>query len=173
MRRLPYLLIIIMAVVVTGLLSGARWFGTPVAIPAPAPSATAIIQSTPTAPVPADIVLNANGCAEGSNFTLPATHEPTLLVRNDAAEAMVFTVPQLQRSVSVPPGQVLPINLPRYIMGSFASYCLTDRQHTALGGTNPYLCILQPAEIAPYALTVGTFTIAPHDRIKELNNPPA
>lgn len=115
----------------------------------------------------ADMVITARGC-DAPAFTLSASREPWIAVRNDAANPMAFTIPQLQRSIDLAPGQIAKLELPRYIMGDFPFFCLTKEQHDALGGDNPYVCVLQPNEIAPFALTSGTFTIAPHGRIKEI-----
>ncbi|KAB8144644.1 hypothetical protein F8S13_07175 [Chloroflexia bacterium SDU3-3] len=117
---------------------------------------------------PADITLSESGCAEAS-FTLPPTREPLITLRNTSSEPMVFTIPKIAQWVSVPPHASAPFQLPRYIMGNFTAFCMSESEHEALnGGGNHFLCSLQPEEVAPYALNSVAFTIATHDRIHEL-----
>jgi hypothetical protein len=116
---------------------------------------------------PADITIGERGCTSGA-FTLPASREPRIVLRNDAAERMVFTLPKMNRWIALAPGQQASFELPRYIMGRFDFFCLTEAEHARLAGGNPYLCSLEPAELAPVARSAGTFEIAPHNRIKEL-----
>lgn len=116
---------------------------------------------------PADITLSESGCAEAS-FTLPPTREPLITLRNNASEPMVFTIPKIAQWVSVPPHATAPFELPRYIMGNFTAFCMTEAEHQAMNGGNHFVCSLQPEEIAPYALGSVAFTIATHDRIHEL-----
>jgi len=118
---------------------------------------------------PADITLSESGCIDAS-FTLPPTREPQITLRNTSSEPMVFTIPKIAQWVSVPAHGTAPFDLPRYIMGNFTAFCMTEAEHEALngGGSNHFLCSLQPEEIAPYALNSVAFTIATHDRIHEL-----
>lgn len=117
-----------------------------------------------------DLVLTPSGCTV-DQWTLPATREPTITVANRASEAMVFSIPNRLLSITVAPQQTARLNLPRYVMGSWDFFCLTERAHNELNGGVPseYMCSVDPIRMRPYALSSGMFTIAPHDRIQELN----
>ncbi len=120
------------------------------------------------APTPAvDLAINANGCVPGS-ISLPPTHEPALTIRNTAHEAMVVSIPAMDRWIELAPGASGVLELPRYIMGTFDLFCLSAADHSALGGDNPLLCVLEPAELAPVARSAGMLVIEPHDRIREV-----
>lgn len=118
----------------------------------------------------ADITITAAGCA--TSFVLPPEREPLISVVNRAADPMVLTLPTLNRWVALAPGQQADFELPRYIMGSFDFFCLTEADHTVLGGSNPFLCSLEPAQVAPLARSGGIFEIAQHNRIQELVGAP-
>ncbi len=124
---------------------------------------------TPTRPA-ADLTITGRGCATTS-FLLPAEHEPTITVENQAAERMVFTIPTMNRWVVLGQGERADFELPRYIMGSFDFFCLSEADHTTLSGGNPFLCALEPAQLAPVARSAGTFKIAQHNRIQEVLQP--
>lgn len=117
----------------------------------------------------ADLVITSTGCAE--RFTLPNTREPVFSVANRTDAPMVLTIPRLVRFVTIAPGAVADFELPRYIMGDFAFFCLGEAEHLALSGGNPFLCSSEPAEVAPVALSEGVFVIEPHDRINEVAGP--
>lgn len=129
-------------------------------IPAPVPSIS---------DVAADITITDNGCT-ATTFRLTAQREPQITIYNQSTQAMVFTLPKMALALTVEPHQVGTLYLPRYIMGSFAFFCLTETAHTQLNGGMPsdFVCSLDPREIGPYALTSGTFVIEPHTRIEEL-----
>lgn len=117
----------------------------------------------------ADLVITEAGC--GDRFVLPNSREPVVNVANATDTPMVLTIPQMVRFVTVPPGDTAEFELPRYIMGDFAFFCLGEAQHLALSGGNPFLCAAEPAQVAPVALSEGTFVIEPHERIKEIVGP--
>lgn len=118
-----------------------------------------------------DIVITQAGC--GERFVLASEREPVISVENRTDTPMVLTIPQMVRFVTVQPGGTAEFELPRYIMGDFAFFCLGEAEHLALSGGNPFLCASEPAEVAPVALSGGTFVIEPHDRIKELSAAPS
>ena len=115
----------------------------------------------------ADITLTDRGCTS-TQFVLPATREPRILVANQAAETMVFSIPEMNRWVAVPGGQQADFELPRYIMGDFDFFCLTEAAHSGLGGGNPLVCAFEPGELAPVARSRGLFEIQQHNRINEV-----
>ncbi len=131
--------------------------------PAPVQSISAVEK------VEADIIITGKGCA-ATNFTLAAQREPQITLYNQSTQAMVFTLPKMALALTVEPHQVGTLHLPRYIMGRFAFFCLTETAHTRLNGGMPgdFVCSLDPREVGPYALTSGTFVIEPHTRIEEL-----
>ncbi len=131
--------------------------------PAPVPSISVAEE------VEVDMIITDNGCM-ATNFTLAAQREPQITIYSQATRTMVFTLPKMALALTVEPHQVGTLHLPRYIMGSFAFFCLTETAHTRLNGGLPtdFVCSLDPREIAPYALTSGTFVIEPHTRIDEL-----
>ncbi len=91
-----------------------------------------------------------------------------LSVRNIADEAMVVSIPTMDRWIELAPGSDGVFELPRYIMGTFDLFCLSATNHRALGGDNPFLCVLEPAELMPVARSVGVLHIEPHNRIREV-----
>lgn len=140
----------------------------------------ALLAACSAAPLPqtahapaADITLTDRGCTS-TQFVLPATREPHITVANQAAETMVFSIPEMNRWVAVPGGQQADFELPRYIMGDFDFFCLTEAAHIALGGGNPLVCAFEPGELAPVARSRGLFEIQQHNRINEvISNQPA
>ncbi|OAN43825.1 hypothetical protein A6A03_17805 [Chloroflexus islandicus] len=127
-----------------------------------------ILQSACTAPAPAvDLAVAANGCKPVS-ISLPPAHEPALTIRNTASEAMVVSIPAMDRWIELAPGASGVLELPRYIMGTFDLFCLSAADHRTLGGDNPLLCVLEPAELVPAARSAGVLVIEPHDRIREV-----
>ncbi len=116
-----------------------------------------------------DLVITERGCAT-ERFVLPSTREPVISVENRASTPMVLTIPLMVRFVTVAPGSTASFELPRYIMGSFEFFCLSEANHLILSGGNPFLCAAEPKEVAPVALSGGIFEIAPHERIKELSS---
>lgn len=116
---------------------------------------------------PADITITADGCST-SSFFLPAEREPQISIANQAAEPMVFTLPLMNEWVSLAPGQQADFALPRYIMGRFDFFCLSEAEHTAIAGGNPFLCVTEPQELAPVARSAGVFEIEQHNRIQEV-----
>jgi hypothetical protein len=115
----------------------------------------------------ADITIGDGGCP-AAQFFLPNTREPEILVANDADIPMVFSIPTMNRWVTVAPNTEASFALPRYIMGSFDFFCLSEEEHTRLGGGNPFLCALEPRELAAVARSQGTFEIEMHNRIEEV-----
>jgi hypothetical protein len=77
-------------------------------------------------------------------------------------------LPKMNRWISLEPGEQQAFELPRYIMGEFEFFCLSDADHIAIGGGNPFVCGLEPAELAQVARSSGMFVIEPHDRIYEV-----
>ncbi len=114
-----------------------------------------------------DLTINAAGCSPAS-VTLTPNREPALTVRNAAPEAMVVSVPTMDRWIELEAGATGVFELPRYIMGTFDLFCLSTADHRALGGDNPFLCVLEPAELAPVARSAGILVIEPHERIREV-----
>lgn len=121
---------------------------------------------SPRAPA-ADITLGEAGCAAPS-FFLPNTREPEITLANTASVPMVFSIPTMDRWAAVAPGERATFELPRYIMGRFDFFCLSEDAHSGLGGGNPFLCALEPAELAAVARSQGVFEIERHDRIREV-----
>ncbi|MGC8952500.1 cupredoxin domain-containing protein [Chloroflexus sp.] len=120
------------------------------------------------APTPvADLTLNTGGCMP-SSITLPPTHEPMLTIHNTAHEAMVVSIPVMDLWIEVAPRDSGVLELPRYIMGTFDLFCLSAADHRALGGDNPFLCVLEPDELRPVSRSSGKLIIEPHDRIREV-----
>ncbi|GAB4425001.1 MAG: cupredoxin domain-containing protein [Chloroflexi bacterium OHK40] len=115
----------------------------------------------------ADVTITSEGCSTSELF-LAKTREPVLRVANRASAPMVLTVPTMNEWISVPPGAEAEFELPRYIMGRFDFFCLGEAEHTELSGGNPFLCALEPAEVAPVALSGGVLEIEQHDRIREI-----
>ncbi len=114
-----------------------------------------------------DLTIGASGCVPGS-IRLAPDHEPALRIRNTAPEAMVVSIPAMDRWIELTPGATERFELPRYIMGTFDIFCLSAVDHTALGGDNPFVCMLEPADLAPVARSAGVLEIEPHDRIREV-----
>lgn len=102
------------------------------------------------------------------SLTLPPEREPVLSVRNSADEVMVVSIPTMDRWIELAPGSDGVFELPRYIMGTFDLFCLSAADHRALGGDNPFLCVLEPTELAPVARSAGVLQIEPHNRIREV-----
>jgi hypothetical protein len=123
----------------------------------------------PGAPA-ADITLTDGGCTSAS-FSLPNTREPQITLANQAAVPMVFSLPRMDRWQVVAPGARATFDLPRYIMGSFDFFCLSEAEHSKAGGGNPLLCSLEPRDLAAVARSQGVFEIEHHDRIKEVLRP--
>lgn len=115
----------------------------------------------------ADITLTDDGCAS-AGFVLPNTREPRITLANTAAAPMVFSLPAMNRWAVLGPGERAAFELPRYIMGRFDFFCLSEAEHTRLGGGNPFLCALEPGELAAVARSQGIFEIERHDRIQEV-----
>lgn len=115
----------------------------------------------------AEIILTARGC-QTDHFTLRPDREPIITIANEAATPMVFTLPVMNRWLALQPGEQSTFELPRYIMGDFDFFCLEEAEHTRVSGGNPYLCVMEPAELAPVALSRGLFEIEPHNRIREV-----
>jgi hypothetical protein len=114
----------------------------------------------------ADITITESGCTAPS-FLLPADREPVITVENRSAERMVFTLPTMNRWVALGENEQAEFELPRYIMGSFDFFCLTEAAHTTAAGGNPFLCVMEPAELAPVARSRGMFEISQHNRLQE------
>lgn len=116
-------------------------------------------------PPAADVVLTERGCDRGE-LALPADRPPQLLVRNEAAEPMVITLPDISNFAVVEPGQRAALELQPYAWGTFQFFCLTERDHTAVGGamSGPFVCGIDAYTLRPVALSSGTLTIAQHDR---------
>lgn len=114
-----------------------------------------------------DLTVGANGCVPAS-ITLSPNHEPLLSVRNTTDEAMVVSIPAMDRWIELAPKTNGVFELPRYIMGSFDLFCLNAADHRALGGDNPFMCVLEPADLAPVARSSGILVIEPHNRIREV-----
>lgn len=127
---------------------------------------TACATTQPPGTPPADITITERGCTAEA-FLLPADREPTITVVNQSAERMVFTLPTMNRWVALGTDERVDFELPRYIMGSFDFFCLTEAAHTAKAGGNPFLCVMEPAELAPVARSRGIFEIAWHNRLQE------
>ncbi len=121
--------------------------------------------ATPTAVV--DLTIRSNGCTPAT-VIIPPEREPKLTIRNITTETMVVSIPTMDRWIEVAPGADSVLELPRYIMGSFDLFCLSATDHSALGGDNPFLCVLEPAELMPVARSAGILVIEPHDRIREI-----
>lgn len=127
-----------------------------------------VLLSACAAPAPAvDLTINTDGCRP-ERITLPPQHPPALTIHNTAREAMVVSIPTMDRWIELAPGASAVLELPRYIMGTFDLFCLSASDHRALGGDNPFLCVLEPAELAPVARSAGWLVIEPHDRIREV-----
>jgi hypothetical protein len=69
-------------------------------------------------PPQADIVITETGCTSPT-FTLAADREPTITVANTASVAMVFTIPNRALAVEVAPGSSVPLEIPRYLLGTY------------------------------------------------------
>ncbi|WP_232218786.1 cupredoxin domain-containing protein [Chloroflexus sp. Y-396-1] len=121
--------------------------------------------ATPTAAV--DLTIRSNGCTPAT-VIIPPEREPKLTIRNTTTETMVVSIPTMDRWIEVAPGTDSVLELPRYIMGSFDLFCLSATDHSALDGDNPFLCVLEPAELMPVARSAGILVIEPHDRIREI-----
>jgi Cupredoxin-like domain len=126
--------------------------------------------TTDTAAPSADITITEQGCTTAS-FALPASREPHVSIINQSNQPMVFSIPTMNRWEVLAPQQQATFELPRYIMGSFDFFCLTEAAHTSVGGGNPYLCLLDPKYLKPVALSAGLFEIQPHNRIQEVLHP--
>lgn len=127
-----------------------------------------LLCSACAAPTPTvDLTVTSQGCSPVS-LTLPSEREPVLKARNIADEAMVVSIPTMDRWIELAPGSDGVFELPRYIMGTFDLFCLSATDHRALGGDNPFLCVLEPAELVPVARSVGVLHIEPHNRIREV-----
>jgi hypothetical protein len=116
------------------------------------------------------LVLSASGCSD-STVRIAADAEPVIHLANEAAEPMVVSVPKFALAVAVRAGRDAVVELPRYIMGDFALFCVTDVAHAAAGGhtsSTGLVCGLDDARLAPVALTVGRLVIEPHNRILEV-----
>jgi hypothetical protein len=121
----------------------------------------------------ARLVLSSSGCS-ASTVRIAADGEPVIHVANEADEAMVISVPKFALAVAVPAGREARVELPRYIMGDFALFCVTDAAHAAAGGHtsgNALVCGLDNIQLAPVALTAGRLVIEPHDRLLEVVPP--
>jgi hypothetical protein len=122
-------------------------------------------------PAPAgDIILTNSGCTS-SAFFLPNTREPQITLANQADVPMVFSIPRMDRWQVLGPGTRATFDLPRYSMGSFDFFCLSESEHTKAGGGNPLLCALEPKDLAAVARSRGTFEIEHHERIREVLGP--
>lgn len=124
------------------------------------------------APTPAlaDIVITETGCTT-TRFVLPADHQPQMSLLNQSTEPMVFTLPRMANAVAVAPGERVILELPRYIMGEFDFFCMTERAHVVLGGSvggETVVCGVDSQAIRPLALTSGTLIIEPHTRLEQL-----
>ncbi|ACL23629.1 cupredoxin domain-containing protein [Chloroflexus aggregans] len=126
-----------------------------------------LVSACATSTTAVDLTLNTGGCTPNS-ITLPPTHEPTLTIRNIAHEAMVVSIPVMDLWIEVAPRDSGALELPRYIMGTFDLFCLSAADHRALGGDNPFLCVLEPDELRPVSRSSGKLIIEPHDRIREI-----
>ena len=118
----------------------------------------------------ARLVLSSAGCAP-STVRIAADGEPVIHVTNEADESMVLSVPKFALAVAVPGGGDAIVELPRYIMGDFALFCVTDAAHASAGGHTSgtaLVCGLDDARLSPLALTAGRLVIEPHDRILEV-----
>jgi hypothetical protein len=115
----------------------------------------------------ADILLTDQGCSTTSLF-IAKEQGPRFSVFNRSAVSMVVTVPVMNTWVTVAPESEASFELPRYIMGSFDFFCLTEAEHVAVSGGNPLLCVLEPADLLPVSLSSGVLEIEQHDRIQEL-----
>jgi hypothetical protein len=125
---------------------------------------------TTDTPASTDIVITAAGCTS-TRFVLPAHREPRISLLNQANEPMVFTLPKMASSVLLDPDERVNLELPPYMMGEFAFFCLTRSTHVALGGTTGgeiFVCGLDAATLQPHALTSGRFVIEPHNRLQQL-----
>jgi hypothetical protein len=123
---------------------------------------------TPTPATPtADLTITGSGCTTTS-FLLPADRDPLITVENQAPERMVFTIPTMNRWVALGQGERADFELPRYIMGRFDFFCLTEADHNTAAGGNPFLCAMEPGELAPVARSAGIFEIEQHNRIEEV-----
>lgn len=120
----------------------------------------------------ADILVNDSGCTQNS-YTLTSDRSPQLLVSNRAADAMVVTIPDINNSVTVPPGEQANLELHPYIWGDYQFFCLTDSDHTAVGGAmnSAFVCGIDAYTIKPYARSSGSLTIERHDRVEQLPTP--
>ncbi|GAB4114499.1 MAG: hypothetical protein Fur005_42770 [Roseiflexaceae bacterium] len=116
----------------------------------------------------ADIVIGAQGC-DRNRLTLVSTREPNLLVENSTTQAMVVSLPDLNNSVTVPPGQRANLAIQPFFWGQAEYYCLTETDHTAAGGNmaNGLVCGLDSYSIRPLALSSGTLTVEQHDRAEQ------
>lgn len=113
-----------------------------------------------------DIVLRDAGC-DRTLLTLESNRPPHLLVRNESAEPMVVSLPDLGNSVTVAAGQVGELAIQPYVWGDVAFYCLTERDHTAAGGAamaTGFVCGIDSYTIRPLARSSGTLRIKRHDR---------
>lgn len=115
------------------------------------------------------IVMTQSGCS-AAHFRLAPDREPLITVENQADTAMVLTIPVMNRWIAVEPSAQAEFELPRYIMGSFDYFCLEEAEHTRISGGNPFLCSMEPDEVAPVALSQGIFEIEPHNRIEEISS---
>jgi len=115
----------------------------------------------------ADITITATGCTTNA-FLLPAEREPLITIENQAAERMVFTLPTMNRWVALGQNERTAFELPRYIMGRFDFFCLPETAHTEAADGNPFLCVMEPADLLPVARSSGLFEIAQHNRIQEV-----
>lgn len=114
-----------------------------------------------------DLVVTAQGCG-AERIVIAPTQEPTIVLASRADTPMVVTIPTMNRWLVVQPGGREQLELPRYIMGSFDFFCLEEAEHTRISGGNPFLCSMEPGEVAPFALSRGILEIEPHNRIEEL-----
>jgi hypothetical protein len=118
----------------------------------------------------ADIVIGDTGC-DTATLLVAADHEPRLLVRNTGAEPMVISVPTLNNSVSVPPGQQGELQLQQMFWGETAYYCLTERDHTAAGGAAMaagFVCGLDSYALRSVARSSGLLTVERSNRVDTL-----
>ncbi|MDA0256333.1 MAG: hypothetical protein O3C25_01130 [Chloroflexi bacterium] len=116
------------------------------------------------------LVLSSAGCAP-STVRIASDDEPAIHVANEGSESMVISVPKFALAVAVPGGGEAVVQLPRYIMGDFALFCVADAAHASAGGhtsSTALVCGLDDARLAPVALTAGRLVIEPHDRILEV-----
>lgn len=114
-----------------------------------------------------ELVITTQGCSSDL-VRLSPDHQPFFTLESRAKTPIVVTVPAMNRWMVVQPGAQLQFELPRYIMGSFDYFCVDEAEHTRLGGDNPYVCAMEPDDLAPVALSQGVLVIEPHNRIEEV-----